>query len=151
MDEDDRDFPPEEWQARIEAAYRRLKAGLPPVPWLPRVTDLTDLRRQVRRVRAGTAKPYNSQLSPRAWADTVEMGIVLNELEMREELREIEEDRQWVLKYKRCWMDLYRALKRLPEAADPESEVGAEVLSMKRELRQARGRPRRKRKRRAEG
>lgn len=153
MDDDDRDFSPAAWEARIEAAYRRMKQGLRPVPWLPRVTNLTGLRRQVRRARAGTIEPGNPQISTRAWAETLEQGIVLNELEMREERRQIEEDaereaerQRKVLEYNRCWMEVYRALKRMPEAADPNSEVGAQVVAMKRELRKLRGRPRRRRK-----
>src|ERR1043165_5648695 len=53
MDQDDRDFPPSAWEARVKAAYQRMKQGMRPVPWLPRVTNLTGLRRQVRRARAG--------------------------------------------------------------------------------------------------
>jgi hypothetical protein len=157
MDEDDRDFPPSAWEARIEAAYRRMKRGLRPDPWLPRVTNLTGLRRQVRRARAGVIGSASPQLSARAWADTLEQGIVLSELEIREERRQIEEqaeraaeEQRRVLEYNRCWMEVYRALKRTPEAADPNSEIGAQVLAMKRELRQLRGRPRRRRKRRDE-
>jgi len=147
MDDDDRDFPPEEWEARIEAAYRRMKQGLPPVSWLPRVMNLTGLRRQVRRARAGVIGPDNPDISTRAWADTLEQGIVLNTLEMREEKQQIEEEQRTVLEYNRAWLEVYRALKRMPEAADPESEIGAQVLSMKRELRRVRG-PRKRRKKR---
>jgi hypothetical protein len=32
---DDRELPSLGWEERIEAAYLRIKAGLPPVPWLP--------------------------------------------------------------------------------------------------------------------
>jgi hypothetical protein len=155
MDEDDRDFPPSAWEARIEAAYRRMKQGLRPVPWLPRVTNLTGLRRQVRRARAGVIEPGNPQISTGAWAETLEQGIVLSQLEMREDRRQAEEEaereaeqQRRVLEYNRCWMEVYRALKRMPEAADPNSEIGAQVLAMKRELRKLRGRSRRRRKRR---
>src|SRR6185369_100458 len=118
MDEDDRDFPPSAWEARIEAAYRRMKQGLRPDPWLPRVTNLTGLRRQVRRARAGAIEPGNPQISTRAWAETLEQGIVLSQLEMREERRQAEEEaereaeqQRKVLEYNRCWMEVYRALK----------------------------------------
>ncbi|HKS21287.1 MAG TPA: hypothetical protein VJZ76_00705 [Thermoanaerobaculia bacterium] len=151
MDEDDRDFPLEEWEARIEAAYRRIKEGGLPVPWLPRAMNLTVLRRQVRLVREGVLDPRHPQLSTRAWADTVELGIVLNELEMKAKRREAEEDAQRraesqrrLQEYNEWWMEVYRFLERMPEAAE-------QVRSMKRELRKVRGRPKRAKKRRAEG
>jgi hypothetical protein len=154
MDEDDRDFPPEAWEARIEAAYRRMKQGLRPEPWLPRVTSLKGLRRQVRRARAGVIGPDNPNISARAWADTLEQGIVLNELEIREERRQIAEDKarvaerqQKVRNYTESLMEFYRVLKEMPEAADPTSEIGAQVVAMKRQLRKLRGRRRRGRKR----
>lgn len=155
MDEDDRDFPPEAWEARIAAAYLRMKEGQRPVSWLPRVLSLKRLRRQVRRARAGVIGPDNPEISPRAWADTLEQGIELYELELNEERRQIQEDKERaadlqrkVLQYNRGWMEIYQALKRMPEAADPTSEIGAQVLAMKRELRKLRGRPRRGRRRR---
>jgi hypothetical protein len=43
-------------------------------------------------------------------------------------------------------MEVYRALQRMPEASDPNNEVGAQFLAMKRELRKLRGRPRKRRK-----
>lgn len=153
MDEDDPDFPDSAWEARIEAAYRRMEQGLPPVPWLPRVISLTALRRQVQRARAGVIEPGNPRISTRAWADALEQGIVLNQLEMRKERREVEEqaereaeEQRNVLEYNRCWMEVYQMLKRMPEAADPNSEIAAQITSMKRELRKLRGRPRRRRK-----
>jgi LytTr DNA-binding domain len=51
-DDDDRDTPSLGWEERIEAAYLRIKAGLPPVPWLRNLPTLTGIRRQVRRARA---------------------------------------------------------------------------------------------------
>ena len=153
MDEDDRDFPPSEWEERIEAAYRRIQAGLPPVPWLPRLPTLTALRRQVRRARAGVIEPGNPRISARAWADTLEQGIVMNMLELRKLRQQVEEEKlgevewqQQVREYNRCWMEVYRTLKRMPEASDPNSEIAAQILAMKRELRKLRGRPRKRRK-----
>jgi hypothetical protein len=149
---DDRDFP---WEARIAAAYRRLKQGQRPERWLPNVTNLTALRRQVRRARAGAIRPRDPQISTHAWADTIEQGIALNQLEMNEERRQIEEQaereaeqQRQVLEYNRWWMEVYRTLKRMPEAADPTSEIAVQILAMKRELRKLRGRPRKRRKRR---
>jgi hypothetical protein len=155
-DRDDPETPSLHWEERIEAAYLRIQAGLPPVPWLPNLPTLTGLRRQVRRARAGVVAPGNPRIPVRAWADTLEQGIVMNVLE-REELRKRNEEekqrqaeyQQRVLEYNRWWMEVYRALKRLPEASDPTSEVGAQVLAMKRELRKLRGRPRKRRKGRA--
>lgn len=149
MEENDRDFPPDAWEARIEAAYRRMQQALPPEPWLPRVMSLTDLRRQVRRLRAGMIKPANPAIPTKAWADTLEQGIVLNQLEMRQERQEIKEEerreaerQQEILEHNRCLMEVYRLLKQMPEAADPNSEIGAQVLAMKKELRKLRGRRR---------
>ena len=153
MKRKDPDKPDLEWEERIEAAYLRLEAGLPPHPWLPNLPALTGLRRQVRRARAGVIAPGNPRISTRAWADTLEQGIVMNVLEreawrkrIEEKKRQEEERRQKVLEYNRCWMEIYRELKRMPEASDPNSEVGAQVLAMKRELRKLRGRPRKRRK-----
>lgn len=151
---DDREKPPlNEFEERIEAAYLRIRAGLPPVPWLPNLPTLTGIRRQVRRARAGIIKPGNPRISTRAWADTIEQGIVMNMLEREKVRKEIEEEKrqeaeyqQWVLEYNRCWMEVYRLFKQMPEASDPNSEIGAQVLSMKRELRKLRGRPRKRRK-----
>jgi hypothetical protein len=150
MDDDGRNFPPSEWEARIEAANRRMKEGLPPVPWLPRGLDLIGLRRQIRRARAGIIKPGNPNISAQAWADTLEQGLVLNQLEIRQVRQEIDEEhereaalQQNTLEYNRYWMDAYRAFKRLPEAADPASEVAVQIESMKRELRRLRGRRKR--------
>ncbi|HEY6139475.1 MAG TPA: hypothetical protein VI670_17070 [Thermoanaerobaculia bacterium] len=147
MDDDDRDCPPEEWEARIEAAYRRIEEGRPPVPWLPRAMNLTVLRRQVRLVREKVLDPRHPQLSARAWADTVELGIVLNELELKAKRREVEEEAQReaesqrrLLERNEWWMEVYRILRRMPEAAE-------QVRSIKRELRKVRGRPRRGKKR----
>jgi hypothetical protein len=56
-----------------------------------------------------------------------------------------------VLEYNRWWMEVYRELKRMPEASDPNSEIGAQVLAMKRELRKLRGRPRKRRSKRTTG
>ena len=75
----------------------------------------------------------------------------MNVLE-REDLRKRIEERkqqeaerqQKVLEYNRCWMEVYRELKRMPEASDPNSEIGAQVVAMKRELRKLRGRPRKR-------
>jgi len=152
-DRDDRETPAPGWEERIEAAYLRLRAGLPPVPWLPNLPTLTGLRRQVRRARAGVIKPGNPQIPTHAWADTLEQGIVMNMLErealrkqLEEEKRQAAEHQQKVLEYNRWWMEVYRELKRLPEASDPTTEVGAQVLAMKRELRKLRGRPRKRRK-----
>src|SRR5687768_13797688 len=152
-DRDDRETPPLGWEERIEAAYLRIRAGLPPVPWLPNLPTLAGLRRQVRRARAGVIKPGNPRISTQAWADTIEQGIVMNMLEREELRKQIEEEKrqkdeyqQKVLEYNRWWMEVYRELKRLPEASDPNTEVGAQVLSMKRELRKLRGRPRKRRK-----
>ena len=153
MDQDDRDFPDSAWEAHIEAAYRRLQQGLPPEPWLPRVMSLVRLRRQIRRARAGVIGPESPQIPARAWADTLEQGIVLNQLEMREERQKAAEDaqreaeqQQQVLEYNRWWMEVYRTLKRMPEAADPNSEIAVQIVAMKRELRKLRGRGRRRRK-----
>lgn len=150
---DDRETPAPGWEERIEAAYLRIKAGLPPAPWLPNLPTLTGIRRQVRRARAGVIKPGNPRISTQAWADTLEQGIVMNMLEREELRKQIEEEKrqaaehqQKVLEYNRWWMEAYRQLKRLPEAADPNSEIGAQVLAMKRELRKLRGRPRKRRK-----
>ena len=66
--------------------------------------------------------------------------------QIEEEKRQEAEYRQKVLEYNRWWMEVYRALKRLPEASDPTSDVAAQLLSMKRELRKLRGRPRKRRK-----
>ena len=147
----DRNTPSLGWEERIEAAYLRIKAGLPPVPWLPNLPTLTGLRRQVRRARAGVIVPGNPRISTQAWADTIEQGIVMNLLEREALRKEIEEEKrqeaehqQRVLEYNRWWMEVYRALKRLPEASDPDSEVGAQILAMKRELRKLRGRPRKR-------
>ena len=152
-DRDHREMLSRRWEERIEAAYLRIQAGLPPVPWLPNLPTLTRLRRQVRRARAGVIAPGNPRIPVRAWADTLEQGIVMNVLEREELRKQIEEEKrqeaeqqQRVLEYNRWWMEVYRALKRLPEASDPDSEVGAQLLSMKRELRKLRGRPRRRRK-----
>lgn len=149
MDEDDRDFPPDAWKARIEAACRRMKHALPPVPWLPPTTNLTNLRRQVRRARAGVIKPADPGITAKEWADTLEQGIVLNVLEMRQQQREAEEEeqreaerQQKILEYNRWWMETYYQLRRMPEAADPNSEIGAQVMAMKKELRKLRGRRR---------
>jgi hypothetical protein len=120
-DRDDREMPSPEWEERIEAAYLRVQAGLPPVPWLPNLPTLTRLRRQVRRARAGVIGPGNPRIPVRAWADTLEQGIVMNMLE-REELRKrIEEEKrqeaeqqQRVLEYNRWWIEVYRALGECP-------------------------------------
>jgi hypothetical protein len=156
MKQDDRETPPPGWEERIEAAYLRIRAGLPPVPWLPNLPTLTGLRRQVRRARAGVIAPANPSISAQAWADTLEQGIVMNMLEREEQRKRIEEEKrraaehqQKVLEYNRWWMEVYRELKRMPEASDPTSEIGAQVLAMKRELRKLRGRPRKRRKGRA--
>jgi len=150
-DGEDRDTPSLGWEERIEAAYLRINAGLPPVPWLPNLPTLTGLRRQVRRARAGVIVPGNPRIPAQAWADTIEQGIVMNVLEREALRKEIEEDKrqeaehqQRVLEYNRWWMEVYRELKRLPEASDPNSEVGAQVQAMKRELRKLRGRPRKR-------
>jgi hypothetical protein len=150
-DGDDRDTPSLGWEERIEAAYLRIKSGLPPVPWLPNLPTVTGLRRQVRRARAGVIEPGNPRISTRAWADTLEQGIVMNVLErealrkqIEEEKRQEAEQQQRVLEYNRWWMEVYRELKRMPEASDPNSEIGAQVLVMKRELRKLRGRPRKR-------
>src|SRR5688572_25596559 len=155
-DGDDRETPSLGWEERIEAAYLRIKAGLPPVPWLPNLPTLTGLRRQVRRARAGVLAPGNPRIPVRAWADTLEQGIVMDMLEREELRKQIEEEKrqeaeqqQRVLEYNRWWMEVYRELKRMPEASDPNSEIGAQVLAMKRELRKLRGRPRKRRKARA--
>ena len=154
-DGDDREIPSLGWEERIEAAYLRIKAGLPPVAWLPNLPTLTGIRRQVRRARAGVIEPGNPRISTRAWADTLEQGIVMNMLErealrkqIEEEKRQEAEQQQRVLEYNRWWMEVYRELKRMPEASDPNSEIGAQVLAMTRELRKLRGRPRKRRKRR---
>lgn len=156
MKRKDRDTTDLRWEERIEAAYLRIKAGLPPLPWLPNLPTLTGLRRQVRRARAGKVAPRNPRISTRAWADTIEQGIVMNVLErealrkrIEEKQRQEAEYQQKVLEYNRWWMEVYRELKRLPEASDPNTEVGAQVLAMKRELRKLRGRPRKRRKGRA--
>ena len=151
MKRKDRDSQDLGWEERIEAAYLRIKAGLPPLAWLPNLPTLTGLRRQVRRARAGVIAPGNPRIPTQAWADTIEQGIVMNVLE-REELRKrIEEKKrqeaeyqQKVLEYNRWWMEIYRKLKRMPEASDPNSEVGVQVVAMKRELRKLRGRPRKR-------
>jgi hypothetical protein len=141
-DHDARETPPSlnEFEQRIEAAYLRIRAGLPPVPWLPNLPTLTGIRRQIRRARAGIIKPGNPRISTRAWADTLEQGIVMNMLEREEVRKQIEEDRrqeaeyqQRVLEYNRWWMGIYRKLKQLPEASDSDSEVGMQVLAMKRD------------------
>jgi predicted CopG family antitoxin len=150
-DHDDRKDRKDRWEEQIEAAYQRVQAGLPPEPWLPNLPTLTGLRRQVRRARAGVIRPGNPRIPVRAWADTIEQGIVMNMLEREEVRKQIEEEKrqeaeyqQRVLEYNRWWMDVYRALKRLPEASDPDSDVAAQLLSMKRELRKLRGRPRKR-------
>ncbi|HEX9982156.1 MAG TPA: hypothetical protein VGF69_02735 [Thermoanaerobaculia bacterium] len=151
MKNDDPETPSLDWEARIEAAYLRIRAGLPPVPWLPNLPTLTGLRRQVRRARAGVIEPGNPRISTQAWADTIEQGIVMNLLErealrkqIEEEKRQEAEQQQRILEYNRWWMEVYRELKRMPEASDPTTEIGAQVLSMKRELRKLRGRPRKR-------
>lgn len=151
MEDDDRDFPPSQWEQRIVEAYRRMKAGQRPVPWLPRVTNLTRLRRQVRRARAGIIGPGAPGISASAWADTLEQGIVMNRLEISEERRQIAEEAEReaelerkIREYNKWWMGVYRALRQLPEASDPNSEIAKQIVAMKRELRQLRGRRRRK-------
>jgi hypothetical protein len=152
-DRKDRKARKDRWEEQIEAAYQRVQAGLPPVPWLPNLPTLTGLRRQVRRARAGVIAPGNPRIPVRAWADTIEQGIVMNMLEREKVRKQLEEEKrqeaeyqQKVLEYNRWWMEMYRAFKRLPEASDPNSDVAAQLLSMKRELRKLRGRPRKRRK-----
>ena len=149
MEQDDRDFPDSEWEARIEAAYRRTLQGLPPVPWLPRMVDIEALRRQVARARAGVVEPENPNISTRAWADTLEQGIVMNVLENRQQRKEIAEekqrealDRQLAIEHNKRWFKILKILKKLPDAADPNSEIAAQIRLMERELRQLRNRPR---------
>lgn len=93
-DGDDRDTPSPGWEERIEAAYLRIKAGLPPVPWLPNLPTLTGVRRQVRRARAGVIVPGNPQIPAQAWADTLEQGIVMNVVEREALRKQIEEDKR---------------------------------------------------------
>ena len=95
---DDRKTPSLGWEERIEAAYLRIKAGLPPVPWLPNLPTLTGIRRQVRRARAGVIQPGNPRISTRAWADTIEQGIVMNVLEREALRKEIEEEKRQAMK-----------------------------------------------------
>jgi hypothetical protein len=157
IEKDDRDFPPSEWEARVEAAYQRRLQGLPPVPWLPRVLNLTALRREVARLRAGVICWPNARMSSKAVADTLEEGIVMNLLEMREQRKAFAEDpdRPPTAKEAAEWNETYKKVfligKKLPEAKDPDSEVAAEVRMMHRELRRVFGRPRRRRKRRRKG
>src|SRR4051812_47001642 len=151
QDDRDRQWTVEDWEERIEAAYRRVQQGLPPVPWLPRAFNPVALRRQVRRARAGIIESANPRMSPKAWADTLEQGIVLNMLEIYEERKQNEaaekcfaEDQQRIKEYNLSWLEVYWALKRLPEANDPTSDVAIQIESMRRELRQRRGRVRKK-------
>lgn len=153
-EKDDRDFGPEEWPARIEAAWQRMQQGLPPVSWLPRVCNLVILRRDVRRLRAGQARSTMPGISAHALADTLEQGIVMNMLEWREQMKEDDErakqfaeEEQQILEYNRCWLECYWILKRMPDAKDPNSEIAVQILSMKKELRKLRGRSRKKKNR----
>lgn len=151
MKRKDRDKTPLQWEERIEAAYLRVQAGLPPVPWLPNLPTLTGVRRQIRRARAGRVAPGNPQIPVNAWADTLEQGIEMNVLQREEWRKQTEEEerqkaehQKQVLEYNRWWLDVYRELKQLPEASDPTSEVAVQVLGMKRELRKVRGRSRKR-------
>ena len=126
------------------------------MPWLPRVTDLKRLRRQIRRTRAGVIAPSEARIPASAWADTLEQAVVMNVMEMREQKQQDEEraqlaaeEEQRVRDYNGWSMEIYRMFKRLPEANDPNSEIAIQVEAMKRELRAARGRPRKRRKRRS--
>jgi hypothetical protein len=148
-EKDDRDYGSEELPERIEAAWQRMQQGLPPVPWLPRVCSLVSLSRDVRRLRAGELRSVSPRMSTRAVADTLEQGIVLNRLEMQEQMKEDDErakqfaeEQQEILEYNRLWLECYWIFKKLPDAQDPTSEVAAQVLSMKKELRKLRGRAR---------
>ena len=159
MEQDDRDSPDWEWNARIEAAYGRMLQGLPPVPWLPRVMNLTDLRRTVARLRAGVIRPNHPWMSAEAYADTLEQGIVMNLLEMRKQIKEIEEEERRRARRAeddaavvKCYWEIFHHMKKMPEAADPNDPIAGQVRLMYREWRAGQGRSRKRRKKRsAEG
>jgi hypothetical protein len=98
-DHNDRKDRKDRWEEQIEAAYLRLQAGLPPEPWLPNLPTLTGLRRQVRLARAGVIRPGNPRIPVRAWADTLEQGIVMNMLEREEVRKQIEEEKRQEAEY----------------------------------------------------
>src|SRR5947207_3209294 len=92
MEQDDRDSPDLDWAERIEAAYRRSLQGLAPVPWLPRVMNLTYARRTVARLRSGALDWHHPRMPAEALADTLEQGIELNLAEMRAERDLVDQD-----------------------------------------------------------
>jgi len=123
------------------------------LPWNRPDESLSDRRRMVAQLRAGVIRPHNPDLSPLLLAEVIEKGLeqaervrrLVAELrgieELHEEVVELEEN----LRRQRLAAG-FHLLKNVPEANDPESAAAECVRRLDRELRQKRGRSRRRRK-----
>jgi hypothetical protein len=89
-------------------------------------------------------------MSTEALADTLEQGIELNLAEIRAEMELLGQDErnlaEWNAELVKSQLDFLHCLKRMPEAADPDSEVAGWLREINREWRKIHAHPRGRRK-----
>jgi hypothetical protein len=153
MRKDNHDLSYAEWEARVEAAYRRAQQGLPPVSWLPPHAKLNELRRQVRRLRAGELEPDTPRIPAAVWADMLEQAIAMRAAEIMEKRIKAHQEsfKEGTKNYWTLYNGMYVFMMALKPGMDAKTlaEMEGRWSEAKRVLRKRRGRLRTWKKRRS--
>jgi len=149
-----RQSPIKESISRLESMLQRFAQALPLGPWFRFGMSDSALRRTAARLRAGTIRPGDPEVSPEQLADILERAIAQRVLLKMT----LDDAREFVRlyhsvgeKYETAKTKRYRAafhrLKKSSEAKDPESRAARRVRRIHRARRNMLGRPRRRRSR----
>jgi hypothetical protein len=153
MNRKDREFLREESGRRFESMLRRFSEVQEVIPWLRPGLSCSALRRTAARLRAGKIRSIDSRIPSHVLAEAIEESIAqellvksvtMEMLELREMRRELKE--KYEAERARHIVAGFHRLKKSPEASNPESPVAQNVRRMHRVLRNALGRPRKRRK-----
>jgi hypothetical protein len=155
----DREFLNTEGGRRLESMLRRLgehalkwEALGMMVPRMPPGETYASMRRNVARLRAGKVQGFDPRIPPDVLADLMELSLereiltrsVVADMNGRTDLERKINERLDAERFRRSVAG-FHALKKSPEAADPDSPVAEKVRRLNRQRRNELGRPRKRR------
>jgi len=119
------------------------------VPWMPPSETYAGMRRKIERLRAGKVRGLDPRIPPQALADVMELSIekdmitrsVLSEMDENRDMERRINERLDVERFRRSVAG-FHALKKSPEAADPDNPAAEKVRRIHRTRKKEEGRGR---------
>ena len=155
----DRDFLNTESGRRLESMLRRFGEHAMKVqalgmmaPLMPPWETYASMRRRIERLRAGKVRSLDPRIPPDALADLMELSLertiltrsVVADMNGATDLERKINERLESERFRRSVAG-FHALKKSPEAADPDSPAAEKVRRLNRQRRNELGRPRKRR------